>query len=493
MLKLIGGSEDTSQIIMRHAGSQGALDYRVTLNYDENEGYAELHDSSTTSWLGFRGDYQIDSNDRLLFETGYSSGMREEGSPATAIPPIRDTKHTYHFQQLRWNHTIATENELSLQFYHNYQNIEDDTSFTHPLAPGSILTYGLGFETNRYDLELEHTFRPRDDLRLVWGLGARHDRMRSWDLLNRKDNISRNQLRAFFNAEWHIRDDIALKLGAMYEDFDGYDGLLSPRLALNYHLTNNHTIRTSASRAYRMPTIWEANADLQIHGIPAPFGEHLHFAAPGTEPERIDAFEIGYLGIFPESNITLDIRLFREKLDPLISSRNDNSIFVLDINDPGAIHLFNSGYLHIDGIEFQLDFRPTKRTILHLGYSITTAKGEEVRETLPTGLPDPDPMILDDVVANHTFSILASHRFHNGLQLSGSIYYIDDVEWKDDGSLIPAYHRLDLRLSKKIKLPAAAAEISLVLQNINGDHVEFVADDESMTEPQAYLQIGMEF
>jgi iron complex outermembrane receptor protein len=494
MLKLITGSEDTSQVILRHAGSHGALDYRLTLNYDENEGLKKLHDGSTTGWFGYRGDYQINNSDKLLLETGYSSGKREDGFPNDNVQPQRDTYHAYNFQQIKWIRTIAPENEFSLQFYHNYQEIDDETDFFDAALPGVPLNMGFGFETHRYDLELQHTLSPRDDLRLVWGLGARHDRMHSWNLLNTKDHITRDQIRAFINTEWRLLDDLNLNLGGMFEKFEGYDGLFSPRFALNYHLTNNHTVRYSASRAYRMPTTWEAYADLQVHGVPAPFTEHLHYHTPGMDPERIDALEIGYFGVFPESNITLDLRMFRERIDPLVSHRRDESIFPTppEIND-GAIRFFNSGYLEMEGVEVQIDYRPTERTIFHLGYSEIKTKGEEVRDILPSGLPDMPPRDLEDMVAKHILGILAGHEFRNGLQISVSVYDIDRVEWKGEGDYIFPYERYDLRLAKKFKLSSADAEVSLVLQNIDGRYTEFRRESENETDSRAYLQFSLKF
>jgi iron complex outermembrane receptor protein len=494
MLKLIAGTEDTSQVVLRHAGSHGALDYRLTLNYDENEGLEKLHDGSTTGWFSYRGDYQIDGRDRMLFETGYSSGKREDGFPNDDVQPLRDTYHAYNFQQIKWIRTIAPENELSLQFYHNYQEIDDETDFFDARLPGVPLNMGFGFETHRYDFELQHNFSPNDVLRLVWGLGARHDRMHSWNLLDSHDHITRDQLRAFINAEWRALDKLNINIGAMYENFEGYKDLFSPRLAFNYHLTNNHTVRYSASRAYRMPTIWEAYADLQVHGIPAPWVEHIKIATPGMDPERIDALEIGYFGIFPESNITLDLRLFREKIDPLISHRRDESIFPSppDIED-GAMRFFNSGYLEMEGVEVQIDYRPTERTIFHLGYSEIKTKGEEVRDILASGIAQLPPRDLEDMVAKHVLGFLAGHEFRNGLQISVSGYNIDRVEWKGEGNYIPGYERYDLRLAKKLKLPSADAEVSLVLQNIDGRYTEFREESENETDARAYLQFSLKF
>jgi hypothetical protein len=119
--------------------------------------------------------------------------------------------------------------------------------------------------------------------------------------------------------------------------------------------------------------------------------------------------------------------------------------------------------------------------------------GEEIWDIQHNGVPDPDPRVLDNVVADHTLGFLAGHQFRNGLQLSASVYYIDDVEWKGDGNHITGYQRTDLRLAKIFKLPTADAEVSLIIQNIDSRHTEFMEGDENKTEPEAYLQFGLQF
>jgi hypothetical protein len=50
-----------------------------------------------------------------------------------------------------------------------------------------------------------------------------------------------------------------------------------------------------------------------------------------------------------------------------------------------------------------------------------------------------------------------------------------------------------MRLAKEFKLPSADAEVSLVIQNINSRHNEFMDDPEYETEPEAYLQFALQF
>jgi iron complex outermembrane receptor protein len=491
--KVTGGSEQTRKTMLRHADSAGKLDYRFTFNYKSNDGFDNRHDSSDYGSFGLRGDYQLGIQDSILFKIGYSKGTFEDGFPGEIVQPERDIENVYHYQQLRWTRTLDPANEISLQFYHNYQDSDDVYVETLPAPfPPLLYTSGFGFESHRYDLEFQHTWSLSETLRLVWGLGARHDRGDSYETLNNDSDITRNQGRGFINTEWRPLQDLVVNAGIMYEDFDGHDGLFSPRLALNYQVADNHTLRFAGSRAYRVPTILEANADQIIRQVGGPLQEQYYITTTDLNPMEIEAFEIGYLGVFPAYHTTVDLKVFREKISPLISSPEDFSLAVPNFpgTDPGAFRYLNSGHVEIDGIELQLTYRPSDRSLLYFGTSICSMFGEEARQ-ITLGGTFSSPRDLRDKMAHHTTSLLASHRFANGIQVSMDAYFLDDITWKGEGDPLPSYRRLDLRFSKDFRYPDVDGEIALILQNINGPHLEFREDNED--DRGVFLQIELNF
>ncbi len=527
LVKMTGGSEDTREVLLRHAQSLGSLDYRVSVKYDENSGYDTRPDSSHTIGVSWRGNLQMDSDDSLLMELGYSSGLREDGFYGDVLQPPRDTDHTYHFQQIRWNHTSGPDSEFSLQFYHNYQKIDDvfqllpisglindwmvDNGF--PPDPdlfaqsygfadfNTLLTFfgisdlpsvlGFGFESHRYDLEFQNISRPWPAVRLVWGAGARHDSAQSYEGFNTHATIDRDQLRAFAHGEWRPIESLVFNVGAMYEHYDGYDGLFSPRIAVNFHLNQNHTFRILAARAYRMPTLWEAHKDMLVRLTDGTPFNQLHLTTVELEPEEITSYEIGYLGLFPSLHLTLDAKLFRDRIDPLLAgARNDSIIDPVPLFDEGALGSYNIGELDIEGLELQLQFRLTPQTILHAGYSHVRAHGWEVRRIDNTGaISDTRP--LDDRVPDDTFSLLASHRFATGTQISAGYYRTGFMTWMGNGDDIPAHNRWDMRISQTFRISGAEGEIALIVQDINGHYPEF--NEQNETERRAYMQFGLRF
>ena len=527
LAEITGGSEDTREVFLRHADSIGALDYRISLKYDENTGYTTRPDDSHTARVSWRGNLQLDTDDSLLMELGYSTAMLGDGFYNDVLQPPRDTDHTYHFQQLRWNHFLGPDNEFSLQFYHNYQKVDDTFQMLplsglvsdwmvgegYPADPdlfanwngyadfNAMLTalgisdlrsvLGFGFESHRYDLEFQHTSKPWSNLRLVWGAGWRRDTAQGKVVFDTDSLMDRDQLRAFAHAEWRPLEPLVFNLGAMYEKFDGYDGLFSPRIALNYHLTQNHTLRVLASRAYRMPTLWEENKDLMIYltdGTPA---NQFRLTTQELDPEKITSYEIGYLGLFPSLHLTIDAKLFHDRIDPILSAvRNDSIIDPIPLFADGAQGTYNLGELEINGAEFQLEFRPTQRALLHVAYSRLDAHGWRAKRIDATNtVSQIGP--LDDRVPDDTFSVLASYRFSSGIQISSAYYRTAFMSWLGDGDDIPAFSRWDVRLAQTFRLSDVDGEVALILQDIKEHHLEF--NDQNETEGRAYLQLKLQF
>jgi hypothetical protein len=149
-----------------------------------------------------------------------------------------------------------------------------------------------------------------------------------------------------------------------------------------------------------------------------------------------------------------------------------------------------SGALEIDGVELQITYRPSDRTLLYFGCSIAGMTGEEARQ-ISAGGAFSSPRKLGDKMANYTASLLASHRFNNGIQVSMDSYFLDDITWKGEGDPLPSCRRWDLHVSKDFRFPDSDGEIALVLQNINGSHLEFREDNEE--ETGAYLQLELNY
>ncbi len=495
-LKATVGQGSTRQLFGRHAGTSGGLAYRVSLDYQENSGFDSRPDDGLIRRFSFRGDYQADTANRFLFTAGYSANRLGEGFYEDPFQPPRDTDHVNHFQQIRWTHSQDEDHEFSLQFLHNYQKINDHLEAIIPGLPA--FAYGFGFKSNRYDLEVQYTGRLTPDLRLVAGAGLRRDSSKSIWIYNQEERIDRDQMRLFGNLEWRMKPRLQWNLGAMYEKFRDKAGLFSPRLAINYQLDPSQGFRLIVSRAYRMPTLWEDNAEFVafIASDMTPV-DYLYRTLDDLDPEEMTAYELGYLADFPRWHTRLDIRLFQEQIrNSITDMHNDNILGPLPLPGfSGAGTFMNGGRLDIRGIDLELSYEPSESALVRIGYSLAEAEGEQYKDITSSGR-----LIwrsLDTAAPRHTLSLLGSYRFPGGFEISSAFYYMSEMTWGGEGTEVPVYRRLDLRLGRQLHLSRSDLNIALILQNLGNDTIDFMNSPDNNKintwEQRLFLQAQLQF
>lgn len=480
LIKTTVSDRNTRKILARNAGTLGDLDYRLTLNYDEKDGLKTRYDDATNKWFSFRGDYKYDSNDTLSFQTGYSKGTQQAGEHGHDWLIPRDTESTSSFQQIKWTHTEGKDTESSLHFFHNHKELNDTYDFMY-LGVFNLIG-GFSYESDRYELEFQQKLKPASDWRLAWGTGLRHDSTKSLDTLNQDSAAIRNQVHAFLNAEWKPRDDLTVNLGGMLEKYEGFSGLFSPRVALNYSLKDNHIFRISHSKAYRMPNVWEEQIDMKFRQIPPPATITVHQTTSVPEPEEINSIELGYLAAFEDIPLTMDVKLFKEHISPVINYGFDRGL------DRGIFN--NDGNIDISGFELQLDYQPTTNTHVHAVYSRLHSSGQQVSR-YDNGVPE-EHYDVSEIVPTETYGLLASHRFDNGIHVSSGFYHTDRVTWLEPGDETDSYNKWDFRIGKIITLPDATVDVSAIIHNVaNESYNEYYNTNESQRE--IYIQIGVKF
>ncbi|MES9935152.1 MAG: TonB-dependent receptor [Sedimenticola sp.] len=483
----VGGGR-TRNLTARFADRMDKLDYRLTVSYDDGDGFNNKLDNFDTRKVDFRGDYNLSESDRFLVKMGYSNGLREDGVTTNAFNPERTVDTSINYQQFRWNRQLASDNEFSIQFYHNYQLNRD---FYELPSPYTGLWVGLShLESHRLDLEFQHNLTLGKDWKIAWGLGARHDRGKSLWLMGSDDWISRDQVRAFINAEKPLTERLTLNLGGMIEKFEDKERLFSPRLALNFHADRQNTFRIASSRAYRMPTIVDQHAQVYI------YDNNLDIATLGTtlpvfyhtvenlRPQKMESFEIGYIGTFPKMGMTLDAKLFREEITDVITTAKYSPSLAPGLYD--NFQFVNGGFYTLSGYELELNWKPSPNILLHAGFSHIDLDGATQKVL---GNPLVDVTSTEEPVSKHMFNLLGSYRFSDGLKLSAAYYRTAQLEWNGDGDPIPDTTRATIRVSKPFRLNGFDGETSLSVENIGMDEADF--DDDNLPETRLYLQAKM--
>lgn len=433
-VKVNTGDNGLQEGFLRHGDNLGDMDYVFSMAYRQDWGFDERHDDKRVKMATFRGDYQVDNNDSVIFQLGYNGGIREEDNAIDPAVPDFQRKVNSQYQQIRWIRALEDYSELRLQYYRTAL----DEQKKYPASDQS-------FYTERQDIELQHTFNLGESARVVWGGSYRQDQSESGYYVVEQAPKYINIGRLFTNIEYQYSTSLVFNAGLMVEDNDlaGVDYL--PRLGVNYDVTPRDTIRMSVSRASREPVLTEEYPYLDAIVSGGFYWQN------DVEPEYITAYELGYITENREKTITADIKAYYEKITGLIQYSQMS---------PGVYYFNNFDDISIRGIEAQMTLRPTNKSRIHIAYANTNINSDNVTNLTHYDLASP----------RHSLSLLGIWHFDN--QLTGSLGIYHKTPHKQlarrtgDPLQYEPYERVDMRLAKKSKIYGKNQELAVTVQNV---------------------------
>ena len=427
-IKVNAGTNNYRNGVYRHGNNIGNLDYRITVNYRQDDGFAKRFDGKKVKVVTVRGDYLFDNNDNLSIKLGYSGGPRQEDNAIDLSVPYHIKETTGQFQQLTWHHTQSENSEYQLQLYHNFNHEEQN----YP---------GINYKnkTDRLEIEFQHQLKASNDFRLVWGASNRTDKV-SGPLWVGTDSFIKNRIkRLFINGEYQFNNETLINAGVMHEDNGTTDKTLSPRLSINHQLDTKNSLRLTVSKATRAPVIFEED----------PYYGGFFSGVIDLEPEHITTYELGYLTSNIDNSISLDAKIFYDRIRGLINYTLVSGQYVF----------YNFDDASIRGLETSLTLRPNKATRIIANYSHTQIKStnNSVNSEYDIGFP------------KNLLSLLVIHNFSDAYKGSLGFYHRSSTKGLARRSFDPRtldpYKRIDMRLAKKVKLFGSDSEMSLTIQN----------------------------
>ena len=477
------GEQNTAGVVLRYGNVTGDLRYRLTLSSQHRDRFEsifsdplnggaleEYYERTYTRFLNGRWDYRLSNTDQVSAQVGLTGGNWNAG--ADDHP---EENFSYDplsaFAQLRFNRTYNVDEEWSVQLSHNYENLRKDPIIGPFVVKGiyiSDVAIANNFKQWRTQLDFSSAHRLSPDLRMVWGGELRHEAVQGEGYYGTKDMLDGVIAGLFAHAEWRPTGDWLVQGGAhmAHHYFTGFD--VSPRLAANYRLNQENTLRFAASRATRSPTFYEAKGNKALY-IPGPPSYSVQLAVPSDlKPEVNTSVEIGYLGQWPKWGGQLDVRVYRDHVTDYIGDRSTSVSY-----PPGGPYTYktkyfkyyNGGTVDVTGLDAQLVWKPHRDFSLHLGQSFAHIKASQKALEVDNDVPESGP--------DWITSLLANWHIAEGLRLSTTIYRTDKMYWLHDGDITQPYTRVDVRLAKQFKLDGMDAEWALGVQNLGDDYEEF--------------------
>lgn len=485
------GSNGIKDVYARYGNTTGDFDYRVTAGITNDHGFEARADDQHMKNARFRGDYQVNAKDNLMFQTGVTRGTREIDS--NRLQSTVDRQVNINFEQIRWQRQIDNKQSLSLQFFHTLENIDQIFDVVLDLPPPAHIVVDSSTQSERFDIELQHTKQLLDDTRFVWGLGLRQDSANGPGIFGtdpatgytgNKEYFYNRLARLFANIEWRIRNDLTLNLGTMWEKSDLADPYFSPRIGLNYSITPEQSIRLIASRATRTPSLNEADSNFRF-AVETPiigFISTIWVGNKNIKPEKITSYEIGYHANIIRKKIGFDLKFYREDLRDLITLDGNT---IDNPADPllGGYEIYdNTTIAQIKGIEANLEFFPLQNSRIIVSNSFTDIQSEN---------PNVPSSKLEDSAPKYITSILAINRFPGGVTGSILYYRVSDSNGLGSGDPLPGYKHVNLRLALPFRWLGARGEVAFVVENALGNYIDWRTDNTA--EPQQYISISAQW
>lgn len=466
------GTNQLREVFLRHGDTSGNLDYRVNIAYRQDAGFDDRYDDKIVRLFNTRLDYQFDKHNDISFQAGYNEGPREEDNAIDDEIPNHLRTVTSQFQHIRWEHTSSSDDAFHVQIYHNL--LQDNSRHTRTDFP---ITFDEGTRSERFDIEIQKTGKPNDLLRYVYGLSYRLDRVNSELYFATTEPIDSRFKRLFGQIEYQIAKNHLVNLGLMIESNNITETEYSPRVSYNTRITNTDTVRLTISQATRTPVMLEAFPDARIT---TPFYDQVFFNNGTVGSERVTAYDLGVIGNRAENSFHYDLRLFYEDVRGLIA---DTTITPYpDVNNEAA-YFANLDDALIRGAEFQFDWRPDHRALLHVGVSHIEIDSANIRADYAQAAPV------------NSLTLLGSYRFDNGYQVSTGVYQrsrmVPLARKSGDPDLMPAATRIDVRVAKSFRISKQQHTVAVIVQNLLDE--TYFSRLNNVIDRRAYLSYKIEF
>lgn len=479
-LKLATGAPGIRDASLRHAVQSGPLSVRIGAHHEEDEGFADLYDGRRTDVLNLRADLQVGEHDAVALNAGVAESTHELGYAGSIfdIAAQREGRDTNRSLHLRWRHG-PEDDAIRVSAYWSRQSRDDLWRYDSAANSRTLAnafperlrgTVGNSATFVQHNLEIERRERVDEATRLMWGAEWKRIEHDSPFWYHERRNHARDEHRLFANLELRTGTAFLWNAGGMLEQLQGDEARLAPRVFLNWQAAPRITWRIGHSRAWRQPDLFERNVDIRITDDKGELLQRRQYPNPDLRPQRIDASEIGFLGVFGDSRSTLDVRLFRERIEDLIVRNAVPSDWPIEGKLPEAISRGlgstrwenHSGRVQLNGIETQLHLKPWRGTEFLLAHSLIDRDVD-------------DPRIRRNV-APYTASLSWLQRAGAWRSLlsvlrmgpiDAGFSYVPGFDYT-----VPSYTTVDWSVSRSLRLFDMAVELRLTGINLLGRHQE---------------------
>lgn len=467
-----GSIRDTRVAVGR---GDDSLSWRLSASRRADDGLKALFDSRDLRQLQLRADARLSRHDELQLDVGFSELQSGEGYAKNIDNPQRTLGWQDWHISGQWRRQLSDTEQVKLSMSLTRETLKDNFLYGNT---GLLIDFsGVG---RQLDVELQHQFNLGDSARMVWGAGLRIDQAESLPLFFRRDAVETRENRLFGNIEWRVAPRWVINGGLFVGHHSWVGTFATPRLMANYQLAPDHTLRFGVNRSVRTPTLFELAGDVRYFN-PAGIQVGRTYKARGNlQPEELQSQEIGYFGNLRDQRLTVDVRLYQEKMSGMISRTTYALLPALAVTGTNAFDYTNASAPRFTGLEYQLRWGLGSRTELWVNQNFASM-------SWPGGTFAIKP---PDV----TTSFMVSHEFANRLRVALLVAHRTALNWRGVGQAGNNLLQTDLHLSYPWRIGTTKARAALTIRNLNGAQELFLSNSANpFSRRQAYASLQFEF
>ncbi len=467
-VQLAGGDNGIQDGLVRLGWGNDDMRLRLTADGRSDNNLRGASGPARVQRVNLRADVRASSRDVVELRTGQSVIDAGVGFAGDDGNNVRTRQIDTAFVQLDWRRSLGVDQDLAVQLSRTEEAIQDH--FTYVPAPSLIIDFG-GRASND-NLSLQHTLRASRTVRLVWGGELRRETIVSRPVYDTPNAFVTDFSRVFGNVEWRLHPDVLLNTGALFERSSIAGEHTAPRAMLNWHLAEGHSLRYGLTEAFRPPSNYEKFANVRYY-LSGTLADSTDVARGNVASEKVQTREVGYLAELPARGLSLDLRVFEERVRGLIKKPT------YDLPGSGgdnkAYDYVNDEDFNIHGYEYQLKVKPWDD-----GQLVYSQSAVDSTQSVGSGI----------VGAYRSQSAMFMQRLPAAVEFSLMYSEADATHFPGLDQAAPAVSRTDIRLARSMRLAGHRAELSLVVQNLGSSYQDFLP--KFRFHQQAYVMLRLE-
>ena len=335
--------------------------------------------------------YDLSENTDLYFSAKYYS--QNQDYVASEILNGKSNIREWN-TQLHLNHIYKNNFKIHFEFYatrYKANEFLDDIN-------------GIRFSEGFYDQlllkpEIMTTYTFSSNSKFILGLGLKHETLdRSYFTLNPIFNSPY----VFVQHDVKPNDNLNIIIGARFDSHSEYESQLSPKVAFRHKLNNQLSIKGSLGYGFKVPdfrqlyfdftnatigyTVLGYNAVSTAIPILQQQGQIANIIVPVSEfeknikPESSIGINLGS-DYYLNSKLKIEFNFFRNSIKNLIDTR----VIANKTNGQNVFSYFNINEVYTQGLEFNMNWKPSNYFKLSTGYQLLYAFDKEAVNSFENG------------------------------------------------------------------------------------------------------------